>query len=467
VTDARPPIDVELRSLSEPFRGLRVRDTKLERDLIVSLDEHGQQFPITVVPGPAPSTFVVIDGHRRVQALRKLNRDLVRALVLDLPASEALLWVRLAAARAPATALEEGLLLLELVDVQGLDPEEIARRLARDRSWVSRRLDLIRVLPDSVQRLVVAGRVSPHSAMKVLVPVARANADHALILAKAIADGDLSTRDTEALYAYYRSDSPEVKNELLANPLRFLKAEKAYRSTRPGADTDEQDLLTRLDRLTTALAATMARARKIAREGRLSPQARRLAPACALASQAMQTLLGVLALITEPQGEIHTDDRPSKEASRVPVQGAGERKPVDSEGRGSGAILGADGPEGGPHAGRAARTAAQAHTTSGPDSHAVHGMRPEHVPGGRGPGSGDDGADRVLDVDRLLPQASVRPATHPGASGAVSIRAGRGAAARHVGNVVDGGRSREEVPGHVDEAVLLEEPLPEILPPIP
>jgi ParB-like chromosome segregation protein Spo0J len=377
------------------------------------------------------------------------------------------LWVRLASARAPATALEEGLLLLELVDVQGLNSEEIARRLARDKSWVSRRLDLVRVLPDSVQRLVVAGRVSPHSAMKVLVPVARANADHALILAQAIADGDLSTRDTEALYAYYRSGSPEVKDELLANPLRFLKAEKAYRSTRTGADTDEHDLLTRLDRLTTALAATTARARKISREGRLSPQARRLAPACALASQAMQTLMGVLALITEPQGETHTDDRPSKEASRVPVQGAGERKPVDREGRGSGAILGADALEGGSHAGRAASAAAQAHAASGPDSHAVHGVRSEYVPSGRGTGSGDDGADRVLDVDGLLPQAPIRPASHPGAGGALCVRAGRGAAARYVRNVVDGGWSGEEVPGHVDEAGVLEESVPEVLPPIP
>ena len=238
MTGAHAPIDIELRALGEPFRGVRVRDAKLERDLIVSLDEHGQQFPITVVPDVGADRFIVIDGHRRVAALRKLCRDLVRAVVLDLSPGEALLWVRLAAARAPATALEEGLLLAELVDGQGLDVDEIARRLVRDRSWVARRLDLVRVLPALVQKLVVAGRVAAHSAMKVLVPVARANANHAQILAQAIADGGLSTRDAETLYGYYRGGSTAVRDELLANPLRFLKAEKTYRSTRAGAETD-------------------------------------------------------------------------------------------------------------------------------------------------------------------------------------------------------------------------------------
>jgi ParB/RepB/Spo0J family partition protein len=290
--------ELALGVLSTPFQGLRIRDRKLERALLISLEESGQLFPITVIPGDRPGTSVVIDGHRRVRGLRKLGQDRVRAQVLDLPAGEALLRVRVGQMRTPLSALEEGLLVQELVHGQGLSLEVIASRVARSKSWVSRRLDLIEVLPEPVRGLVVAGQIPPSSAMKVLVPLARANADHAQILARAIAEGGLSTRETERLYTYYRSPDRQIREELLANPLKFLKAEKAYRSAHPGSDSDEQEMRERLERLTAMLAATSTRARKLLREGHDSPPARRLAPACALVCQAMEALTGVLAPVT-------------------------------------------------------------------------------------------------------------------------------------------------------------------------
>lgn len=299
MTVAEDIIELELRFLEIPYQELRIRDRKVERDLLVSLEETGQQFPIWVIPSGRSGFFVVIDGHRRVRALRKLARDLVRAQILALSATDALLWVRMSQTEAPLTVLEEGLLLRELVEGQHLTLDAIAVRIGRSKSWVSRRLDLIQILPDQVRRMVVAGQVPPSSAMKVLVPLARANLQHAEMFARAIAEGKLSTRDVETLYAYYRSPDPLVREALLANPLKFLKAEQAYRTASDAPDIAEQEVLERLERLTAMVASTATRVRKLLRDGSESPPFRRLAPACALARQALETLMEVLVPVME------------------------------------------------------------------------------------------------------------------------------------------------------------------------
>ncbi|MGA2986068.1 MAG: hypothetical protein ABSG32_19870, partial [Terriglobia bacterium] len=70
-------------------------------------------------------------------------------------------------------ALEQGWLLAELEQRYGYGQEELARRFDRSLSWVSRRLALVALLPEALQQQVREGKISPHVAMKFLVPVAR------------------------------------------------------------------------------------------------------------------------------------------------------------------------------------------------------------------------------------------------------------------------------------------------------
>lgn len=459
-------LELELRFVLTPYEGLRIRDRKLERALLVSLEEDGQQFPITLIPADRPGFYAVIDGDRRVRALRKLCRDVVRAQVLNLSASEALLWMRVGQTAAPLTALEQGLLIRELVECQDVSLDTIAVRMGRSKSWVSRRLDLVQVLPEPVQRMVVAGHVPPSSAMKVLVPVARANGGHAQILARAIAEGKLSTRQVELLYTHYRSPNPEIREALLANPLKFLKAEEAYRTSHDRPDTDEQDARERLERLTALTAATTTRVRKLLHAGTESPPMRRLASACALAWQAMEALREVLAPVmhTEQGGP---DDQSREETSGLPLHEGGEGNPLDSASGGSGSQLSPAGPEGGPGAAGPRATAAKAGHEPGADSGVVQPVRAESGPGRRGARAGDGEAGGLLDSHGLLPPPPVGSASRGEAAGRpVQVRAGSGAAARHVPD--DDRRRREgtSLPGHVAEAGLLEEPVPALLPPV-
>ena len=57
-------------------------------------------------------------------------------------------------------AIEEALLVRELVQGLGLSQHEVARRGGRDVSWVSRRLQLLAELPDAIVAAVIEGRLS-------------------------------------------------------------------------------------------------------------------------------------------------------------------------------------------------------------------------------------------------------------------------------------------------------------------
>ena len=90
--------------------------------------------------------FVVIDGYKRVRALKRLGRDTVRGTCWQVTELEALLLER-SLRRASEDPLDQAWLLAELQGRFGLAPEELARRFERSKSWVSRRLGLIQALP--------------------------------------------------------------------------------------------------------------------------------------------------------------------------------------------------------------------------------------------------------------------------------------------------------------------------------
>ena len=73
---------LEFHQLDQCWEHLRVRHTGQQRQLIASLAETGQQTPIVVVePTEENARYVVIDGHKRIAALRQLGRSGVAQLI--------------------------------------------------------------------------------------------------------------------------------------------------------------------------------------------------------------------------------------------------------------------------------------------------------------------------------------------------------------------------------------------------
>lgn len=237
---ARSPsiVELELHRIELKYASLRIVDRARLSRLVASLAEIGQQSPVLTVV--AADRHVLIDGYRRVAALRLLGRDCVKVLVWELGEAEALVERHRLAAGDKRSALEDGWLLRELHEVQEISQQDLAIRFVRSPSWVSRRLALVRELPEALQELVRRGTLGAHIAMKYLVPVARANWEQAETLGAAIATGHLSTRQVAEVYAAWKGGTPEQRERVAAQPLLFVKAAQAARD-QPASDRAEQE----------------------------------------------------------------------------------------------------------------------------------------------------------------------------------------------------------------------------------
>ena len=151
-------MQLEINQLDLKYAHLRVNDPSGRKALLASMAETGQQTPVLVVQ-LSDLQYILIDGYRRVAALSKLALDYVDAVLLSAPESDALVQsYRLSRSRQP-NALEEGWLLLELLDVHGHKQRDLGPLMGRSSSWVSRRLSLVKVLPEPVQQAVRAGKI--------------------------------------------------------------------------------------------------------------------------------------------------------------------------------------------------------------------------------------------------------------------------------------------------------------------
>ena len=224
-------MDLELHQLELRYAELRIDDPVRRRRLTASLAEVGQQVAVVVVAAGA-ERFVLIDGYRRVEALRRLRCDTVAATAWPLDEAEALI-ARHHFAAGGRSALEEAWLLARLHADQGLPLDALARRFCRSKSWVSRRLALLGALPEALRARVRAGAIAPQAAMKYLVPLARANRRHCERLLEALGETRLSVRDAGALYAGYRRADPAGRARLLADPQLFLRAHRAAQPADP------------------------------------------------------------------------------------------------------------------------------------------------------------------------------------------------------------------------------------------
>jgi ParB-like chromosome segregation protein Spo0J len=242
-------VQIELHQLELRYQGLRAAEPLRRRKLLSALCETGQQVPVIVVAATVsetmPARYVLIDGYLRVDILRSLGRDVVEATVWTLGETEALIARFHLEGRARST-LEEAWLLEHLAKDEGLSLEELGRRLCRTKSWVSRRLGLRKVLWPEVQAKVASGKIPPQAAMKYLLPLARANGEHARKLVAGLGEHRLSVRQVGRLYAAYRVADTVGRARICASPLLFLQmdaqSERAAAVQSTGVDRLVSDL---------------------------------------------------------------------------------------------------------------------------------------------------------------------------------------------------------------------------------
>lgn len=215
---------LDLHQLIPRFASLRLRDPERLARLTVSMRQHGQLTPVVTVPeSSGPPRWVLIDGYQRLLVLQQIGEDQIWADVWDHSVDEALLLCLARGSERGLEAIEEAALLHGLADRFSL--RELAQRIDRDVSWVSRRLNLFKALPEELLEAVRNGKLSVWAATRILAPLARANSDHARTLLIELDKTPLSTRELERLFAQYQKSSQVQRERLVTHPGLFVQAQ--------------------------------------------------------------------------------------------------------------------------------------------------------------------------------------------------------------------------------------------------
>ena len=217
-------LELEWHQLQLPYQSLRIRTEAAKRRLMLSIHEHGLLTPIVVIPAKVvDSSWIVIDGYLRIEALKELGHDFVSATIWNIEAPDALLKAWRYNASRPWDRIEEANLIQELITLHNDSQTEVAKRLGKSTTWICRRLQLLHDLPDFAQAAIHRGTLSSWIASRILVPLARANLGHATQFVDYLASHNHSTRDINAFYEHYLRSNRQVRKDITANPSLFFK----------------------------------------------------------------------------------------------------------------------------------------------------------------------------------------------------------------------------------------------------
>ena len=221
--------EVNLEELDLRYEKLRAKQPGAERKLMAWLGEAGQQSPVIVVRSRENGAYVVIDGHKRVRALKKLKADVVKAAIWEMREEEALAVNYRESRTGGGTVIEEGWLVAELHKVWRWNLARIGEKLVKSVSWVSRRLTLAEEMPEYLRKAVSEGRIGAHAAMYSLTALTRVNWEESKFLVERICEAALTSREIKEICQSYGKANVLVRSRIVRDPVVFLRAQSAAR----------------------------------------------------------------------------------------------------------------------------------------------------------------------------------------------------------------------------------------------
>ena len=213
--------EVDTHLLDLRYSRTRIKNDKTLVTLTNSIQAYGQIVPALVVS--EQDKYILIDGYKRLSALKVCGRDCITIQIMDTEESASLFLFLAQNNECKLDSIEQAALIQELHGRFTFSFSEIGSRLGRSKSWVKRRLDLLESLPDEVHHAVMTGKISSWAASRILVPLARANEQDCLELTRKIIKAPLSTRELVQLYKHYGKSNRKVRERIIDDPALFIK----------------------------------------------------------------------------------------------------------------------------------------------------------------------------------------------------------------------------------------------------
>ena len=212
-------LDIPIDRIEESFGRFRLLSPRHEAAMERSVGRFDQLTPV-VVSYAKDDRYEMIDGFKRLRALRKLGKPSLKARVLEghgrvLKAA----MVQLNRKSGHLGDVEEAMIVTSLYQDEGLTQVEIAPLLGRDKSWVSRRIALIERLSEEVLEHLRLGLINPTHGRE-LSRLPRGNQAQAL---SCVISHRLSSRETARLVSLL-IERPRWDHELILKlPLEILE----------------------------------------------------------------------------------------------------------------------------------------------------------------------------------------------------------------------------------------------------
>ena len=214
---------LEIHQLCLSLEKLRKHPSSSYLKMAESITHYSQLMPVIVVSDENQG-LIVVDGYLRIRALQKLGNDLCDSEIWECDLATALLLRLTRTCEKHLEAIEESNILDVLHHELGLSQSDIARRVARDVSWVNRRLSLLKNLPSVVRESHYKGQLSTWIITRVIQPLARANEEHANQLVAHLGKHPQSTRDIQLFFKHYEISNKEIRHRMISEPHLFFES---------------------------------------------------------------------------------------------------------------------------------------------------------------------------------------------------------------------------------------------------
>jgi ParB-like chromosome segregation protein Spo0J len=116
--------------------------------MTASLARYGQLTPVIVIA--ENDRMILIDGFKRLRSAKRLGMKTLMVTTVAADSCQAKALVYLLNRAAGFSIIAEALLVRDLIEVEGLNQVETATLLERNKSWVHRRLAMIRALAPQI-----------------------------------------------------------------------------------------------------------------------------------------------------------------------------------------------------------------------------------------------------------------------------------------------------------------------------
>lgn len=212
--------EIAISELDQRYASLRLASPQELGRLRSSVERIGVLSPVLVATAVETGRLVLVDGFKRVRVVTDRGGQSMWTTRSAFDAAAAKVAMVVAnTAHQGLCDLEEAWIVRSLCREHKLTQAEVGKALRRDKSWVCRRLMLAERLEGELQEEIRLGLLSSTVARE-LVRLPRGNQ---LKMARAVRAHELTSKQAHRVVtALLATDDPRARDELLADPLRYL-----------------------------------------------------------------------------------------------------------------------------------------------------------------------------------------------------------------------------------------------------